>query len=73
MRQGLALPFYGHFLHNPTLPALVVAGKYYSYQELGDLAATMAALLTDPGNGRVERVGILASRSVEAFAGILSD
>ena len=72
MRQGLALPFYGHFLHNPTLPALFVAGKYYSYQELGDLAATIAALLADPGHGRVERVGILASRSAEAFAGILA-
>ena len=72
MRQSLALPFYGHFLQNPTLPALFVAGKYYSYQELGDLAATIAALLADPGYGRVERVGILASRSVEAFAGILA-
>ena len=72
MHQGLALPFYGHYLHNPTLPALVVAGTYYSYQELGDLAATIAALLAGPGNDPVERVGILASRSVEAMAGILS-
>lgn len=72
MQQGLALPFHGHVLHSPHRPALVVAGTSSSYRQLGDLAATIAALLADPGNGAVERVGILASRSLEAFAGILS-
>ncbi|MBA3016230.1 MAG: amino acid adenylation domain-containing protein [Proteobacteria bacterium] len=72
MCQGLALPFYGHSLQNPSLPALFVSGKFYSYGELGELAATMAALLADPRQGQVARVGVLASRSLPAFAGILA-
>lgn len=72
MSQGLAMPFYGHFLKHPTLPALYVEGQSYSYAELGNLAATMAALLSDPSHGQVVRVGILASRSLPAFAGILA-
>lgn len=72
MRQGLAMPFYGHFLHNPSLPALYVGGKFYSYGELGAMAGTLAAQLSDSSHGHVARVGILASRSLEAFAGILA-
>lgn len=72
MCQGLAMPFYGHYVQYPSLPALYVEGKLYSYGELGDLASVIAALLVDPCHGRVERVGILASRSLEAFAGILA-
>lgn len=66
------MPFHGQYLHQPSRPALYVGGEFYSYGELGDLAATMAAFLGDPAHGRVARVGILASRSLPAFAGILA-
>jgi len=70
MDIGLALPFYDHFLKTPSRVALHVDGVSYSYGELGAIAGRIAALLRDRGN--IERVGILAGRSVEAYAGILA-
>ena len=72
MSSGLAQPFYTHYLNNPARPALFVDGQLYTYGELGRLAGGMASVLLAPGHDRVERVGILASRSPEAMAGILA-
>lgn len=72
MSSGLAQPFYTHYLNNPARPALFVEGQLYTYGELGRLAGGMASVLLAPGHDRVERVGILASRSPEAMAGILA-
>lgn len=72
MSSGLAQPFYTHYLNRPARPALFVEGQIYTYGELGALAGSMASVLLAPGQDRVERVGILASRSPEAMAGILA-
>lgn len=72
MTLNLALPFHKHYLDTPANRALYVAGQAYSYAELGTLASTMAGFLLDTGRGPVHRIGILANRSLEAFAGILA-
>lgn len=70
MNYNLALPFYESAVRNPQATALVVDERPLSYGELGSLARRIAGWL-DHGPRRTGRVGILASRSVEAFAGLL--
>lgn len=72
MSNGLSQPFYSHYLDNPSRPALFVEGQFYTYGELGTLAGGMASFLLAPSHDRIKRVGILASRSAEAIAGILA-
>ncbi len=49
--------------------AVAAGGAGCSYGELAEIAARLAALLVE--NRRTARVGILATRSIEAYAGIL--
>lgn len=51
-------------------PALFVAGRYYRYDELSAVASSLAT--TMDGIGRTPFVGILASRSLSAYAGIMA-
>lgn len=63
---NLVSAFYSRAVENPKHIALVVAGKSYSYGDLAGISQQFASLL-----GRSARVGILASRSIEAYAGVL--
>jgi len=68
---NLALPFYENSVANPEALALFVGGDSFSYGKLGKLARSIAGWLgpkTGDGSGKV---GILASRSIEAYAGVL--
>jgi D-alanine--poly(phosphoribitol) ligase subunit 1 len=68
---NLALPFYENSMANPHALALFVGGSRYSYGELGNLARRIAGWLgrkTGDGSGKI---GILASRTIEAYAGVL--
>jgi len=68
---NLALPFYANFVARPESLALFVGGERFSYAELGNLARRIAGWLRR-NTGKVSgRVGILASRTWEAYAGVL--
>lgn len=68
---NLAAPFFQQARAKPGQTALVLRGGTVTYQELGDLALQIAAWLRRQGEP-VARVGILASRCLEAYAGILA-
>ena len=64
--QGLASGFHGSVARFPDRPALFVDGRTYAYGELGDLVGRIArGIDTDRG-----RVGVLANRSLSAYAGV---
>jgi amino acid adenylation domain-containing protein len=63
---NLVSPFYECTLVNRDRLALVVGGISYSYGELASMSQQLARLL-----GRPARVGVLASRTLEAYAGVL--
>ncbi len=68
---NLALPFFESATANPRALALYVSESGYSYGELASLARRIAGWLgpnTGEGSGKV---GILASRTIEAYAGVL--
>jgi amino acid adenylation domain-containing protein len=69
MTENLAIPLYRHSLERPEALALSVAGSDLSYGELAALARRIAGHLQPLA--RTRRVGILASRSLAACAGIL--
>jgi amino acid adenylation domain-containing protein len=69
---NLALPFYKQLARNPSRLALSVNGAHYTYSELGDLVGRTAQWLRARLSGDVHRVGLLASRSLEAYAGALA-
>lgn len=69
MTENLALPLYRHSLQRPEAPALSVAGFDLSYGDLTALSRRIAGSLLPVLRSR--RVGILASRSLAACAGIL--
>ena len=71
MTYNLALPFYRNSVKNPHAEALFVSGARFSYGELGDLARRIAGWLGRQGGEHSGRVGILASRTLEAYAGVL--
>lgn len=73
---NLAIPVYRHALTQPHAPAVVCQGRSLSYGELAARAARLAATLRQaPGwpapSGQPPRVGILASRSVDACVALL--
>src|ERR1700693_621551 len=68
---NLAIPFYENSLKNPESVALYVGGKRYSYAELGNLARRVSGWLCQKTGDVSGRVGILASRTIEAYAGVL--
>ncbi|HLI11475.1 MAG TPA: amino acid adenylation domain-containing protein [Alphaproteobacteria bacterium] len=71
MNFNLALPLYRNSRAAPQRLALVAGGTALTYGELAALARRIAAWLPRGARGRVGRVGILASRSLEACAGAL--
>lgn len=68
---NLALPLCARAQRSPQRAALWVDDREFSYSELLDPVERIAAWLQEKCAGEVHRVGILASRSVEACAGIL--
>lgn len=66
MNPNLTSAFYRHAAANPGRLALAVGGGSHSYGELAGISQRVASLL-----GRPSRVGILASRTLEAYAGVL--
>ncbi len=71
MNHNLALPFYEQSVSNSEALALFVGEERFSYAELGNLAKRVAGWLTRSTPKASDKVGILASRSVEAYAGVL--
>ncbi len=68
---NLALPFYESTVRNPRALALFVGDSRYSYGELANLARRISSWLDRQAGERSARVGILASRTLEAYAGVL--
>ena len=72
MNYNLAQPFYENSESHPGNIAVSVADSAVTYSELRKLVQPIASWLRQKSGGSVTRVGILASRSVETFAGILA-
>ncbi len=68
---NLALPFYESSVRNPRALALFVGETRFSYGELGDLSRRIAGRLGPRTPERSGKIGILASRTIEAYAGVL--
>jgi amino acid adenylation domain-containing protein len=68
---NLALPFYESSVRSPHALALFVADTRFSYAELASLARRISGWLDLKTGERSGRVGILASRTLEAYAGVL--
>lgn len=68
-----AFPLYQHAIEHPNQIALVVDGDGYSYAELAALAGKVAAWLQSAVPDRMlgARVGVLTSRTLDTYAGIL--
>jgi amino acid adenylation domain-containing protein len=69
MTANLASPLYRHSLERPDQLALSVNGKDLTYRELASLARRIAGRMETVA--QTGRIGILASRSLSACAGIL--
>lgn len=72
MNLNLARPFYESARSRPDKLALVADGQSLTYAQLLQRVATVAAWLKRTDGAPPERVGILASRSVEACIGVLA-
>jgi amino acid adenylation domain-containing protein len=68
---NLALSFYRRSCECPNDPALFVHGRTYPYGELAIKAGKIAAWVKSNVRGENPRIGILTSRGLEAYAGIL--
>ncbi len=68
---NLALPFYESSVRNPQAAALFAGESSYSYGELANLARRISGWLDGKTGQRSGKVGILASRTLEAYAGVL--
>src|SRR6202158_2495645 len=71
MNFNLAVPFYKNSIEHPQRLALSCAGTDLNYAQLARFARDIAGVLGAGGVGRGRRVGLLATRSVEACAGVL--
>ena len=71
MNYNLAFPFHNQSIRNPESLALFVGGERFSYAELSNLARNISGWLGQNSRKTSGRVGILASRTVEAYAGVL--
>lgn len=69
VNHNLAAGFFHQARSHPDLPALVIARQTTSYGELAKLAARFGSAVAPHLNSG--RVGVLASRSLEAYVGIL--
>jgi D-alanine--poly(phosphoribitol) ligase subunit 1 len=70
-RYSLASSFSEQLLKHPDEPALLLDGQTLDYRALGDSVRRVAGWLTRQGVRPGARVGVLAARSLEAYAGIL--
>ena len=68
---NLACPFYEQSRLRPEAIALSIRSKTWTYRDLRERAQRISAWLTSEGRLSPARVGILASRTVETYAGIL--
>jgi len=71
MNYNLALPFYESSVSDPQALALFVGNSRFSYGELANLARSVAGWLDLKAGERSGKVGILASRTLEVYAGVL--
>ncbi len=71
MNFNLAQPFYENAVTNPRNLALFVGRARFSYGELADLGRRVSGWLGRKSGERSGRVGILASRTLETYAGVL--
>jgi len=71
MNHNLASPFHENAVRHPEALALFAGGTRYSYGALASLAGRIAAWLRQGRRAGSGRVGILASRSLETYAGVL--
>ncbi|HEY3973061.1 MAG TPA: amino acid adenylation domain-containing protein [Candidatus Sulfotelmatobacter sp.] len=71
MSTNLALPFCNNARNSPDRLALSVNQREFTYGELAELVERIAAWLQSRSSGEVKLVGILASRSWPAYAGLL--
>jgi D-alanine--poly(phosphoribitol) ligase subunit 1 len=69
--RNLALPFHKNSITNPESLALFVGGERFSYAELGNLARRISGWLVRNTGEVSGKVGVLASRTIEAYAGVL--
>lgn len=69
--HNLAQGFHAHMERQPAATALVLNGTEWSYAALGGIAGGLARCLQERGLGPGTRVGVLADRNLEAYAGIL--
>jgi D-alanine--poly(phosphoribitol) ligase subunit 1 len=69
-RGNILAAFYRQSQVRPHAPALMVSGSRINYAELAGLARRVSGWLSRSATGP-GRVGILASRTVEAYAGVL--
>jgi D-alanine--poly(phosphoribitol) ligase subunit 1 len=72
MNYNLALPFYQTSEKHPDSVAVVVGDRAVSYFELRKIVQSTAGWLRQKSGGTVTRVGILCSRSIQTYAGILA-
>ena len=68
---NLALPFHRNSVANPQASALFVGETRFSYGELGNIARRIAGWLGRETREVSGKVGILAARTIEAYAGVL--
>jgi amino acid adenylation domain-containing protein len=68
---NLALPFHEYSIASPQALALFVGESRFSYAELGALARRIAGRLGQGAGEKPCKIGILASRTLEAYAGVL--
>jgi D-alanine--poly(phosphoribitol) ligase subunit 1 len=71
MSTSLALAFFNHARNHPERLALSVNQRDFTYGELAEVMERIAGWLQSRSQGDVKLVGILASWSWEAYAGLL--
>jgi amino acid adenylation domain-containing protein len=71
MQDNLTRLLHHHAAHAPGRLALSVAGGDITYAQLARFGRTIAAWLLTAGRGRAGRVGVLAGRSLGAYAGVV--
>ncbi len=71
MSTNLALPFYNNARTHPERLALSVNQRNLTYGEFAELVQRIAAWFQSRPGSDVKLVGILASRSLAAYAGLL--
>jgi D-alanine--poly(phosphoribitol) ligase subunit 1 len=71
VQYNLAYPFYESSLRHPENLALSVGETQFTYSALRELVQPVSRWLRDHSHSNAPRVGVLASRSPEAYLGIL--